>query len=48
VLRDGERIDVWIVDVRGTRVVIIAGSAPRPLASDLAQLQAVIDSITVD
>jgi hypothetical protein len=48
VMRDSERIDVWIVDVRGTRVVIIAGSSPRQLASDLAQLQAVIDSVTFD
>jgi hypothetical protein len=48
VIRDSEHIDVWIVDVHGTRVVIIAGSSPRPLASDLAQLQAVIDSIKFD
>jgi hypothetical protein len=48
VMRDREHLDVWIVDVTGTRVVIIAGSSPRQLASDLAQLEAVIDSVTFD
>jgi hypothetical protein len=47
-IRDRERLDVWIVDVHGTRVVIIAGSGPRASASDLAQLQAVIDSVKFD
>jgi hypothetical protein len=47
-LRESEHLDVWIVDVRGTRVVIIAGSSPRALPSDLAQLQAVIDSVKFD
>lgn len=37
--------DVYIVDVDGERVVIVAGSAPEASAADIAELEAVIASI---
>jgi hypothetical protein len=46
-MRDGELLDVWIVDVHGTRVVIIGGSW-HLAESDRPQLQAVIDSVEFD
>lgn len=39
---------VYIVDADGTRVVLFAGGGPEASASDLAELQAVLDSITFE
>jgi hypothetical protein len=48
-VRSNEPMELWILDVQGTRLVIHAGSDPEAAtAADLAELQAVIDSIRID
>lgn len=41
-------MELWILDVQGTRLVIHAGREPTADASAIADLQAVIDSIRID
>jgi hypothetical protein len=44
----GYREEFWILDVEGTRLVIAAERSPGLPASDLAELQAIIDSIRIE
>ena len=39
--------DLWIVDADGKRIVFIARHQPGSSAADLAELQAIVDSVTI-
>lgn len=47
-VRANEPMELWILDVQGTRLVIHAGSEPNASAAELAELHAVIESIRID
>jgi hypothetical protein len=47
-VRANEPMELWILDVQGTRLVIHAGSEPNASAAELAELHAVIDSIRIE
>jgi hypothetical protein len=47
-VRANEPMELWILDVQGTRLVIHAGREPNPAPALIAELQAVIDSIRID
>ena len=44
----GYREEFWILDVEGTRLVIMAERSPGSPARDLAELQAILDSIRIE
>ena len=44
----GYREEFWILDVEGTRLVIAAERSPGTPARDLAELQAILDSIQIE
>ena len=46
--RPGARLQLWILDVEGTRLVIGARNQPGAAAEAVAELQGIIDSIKVD
>jgi hypothetical protein len=46
--RLGARLQLWILDVEGTRLVIGARTQPGAAAEAVAELQGIIDSIKVD
>jgi hypothetical protein len=44
----GYREEFWILDVEGTRLMIEAGRSPGSSPEDLAELQAILDSIRIE
>ena len=44
----GYREEFWILDVEGTRLVIAAERSPGLPSSDLAEMQAILDSIQIE
>jgi hypothetical protein len=44
----GSREEFWILDVEGTRLVIAAERSPRLPSEDLAEQQAILDSIQIE
>jgi hypothetical protein len=44
----GYREEFWILDVEGTRLMIAAGRSPGSPTADLAELQAILDSIRIE
>jgi hypothetical protein len=40
--------EFWILDVEGTRLVIVAGRSPGSAPQDLAELRAILDSIRIE
>ena len=40
--------EFWILDVEGTRLVIVAHSSPKAPAEDIAEMRAIIDSIQIE
>jgi len=43
----GERDDLWIVDVEGTRLVVLAEWLPGVTDGDLAEIREIVDSIAI-
>jgi hypothetical protein len=44
----GYREEIWILDVEGTRLMIAAGRSPGSSSEDLAEQQAILDSIRIE
>ncbi|MFL6206894.1 MAG: hypothetical protein ACJ739_16250 [Acidimicrobiales bacterium] len=44
----GRTEDFWILDVDGTRLAIVTTSSPETTAADLAEMQAIVDSIQIE
>lgn len=44
----GHLVEFWILDVEGSRLLLEASRFPDSLAADVAELQAVLDSIHID
>ena len=45
---NGQRQDLWILDVAGTRLVIDAATFPETSAGDRAEMQAIVDTLLVE
>ena len=45
---NGQRQDLWILDVAGTRLVIDAATFPETSAGDRAEMQAIVDTLVVE
>jgi hypothetical protein len=45
---NGQRQDLWILDVAGTRLVIDAATYPETSAGDRAEMQAIVDTLVVE
>jgi len=45
---NGQRQDLWILDVDGTRLVIDAATYPETSAGDRAEMQAIVDTLLVE
>jgi hypothetical protein len=45
---NGQRQDLWILDVDGTRLVIDAATYPRTTPADRAELLAIVDSLVIE
>jgi hypothetical protein len=45
---NGQREDLWILDVAGTRLVIDAASFPETAAGDRAELEAIVDTLLIE
>jgi hypothetical protein len=44
----GDSEEFWILDVHGTRLVIVAGRSPGSPSQDLSEMQAILDSIRIE
>jgi hypothetical protein len=45
---NGQREDLWILDVAGTRLVIDAATFPETSAEDRAEMQGIVDSLLIE
>jgi hypothetical protein len=45
---NGQRQDLWILDVAGTRLVIDAATFPETSAGDRAEMQAIVDTLRIE
>ena len=45
---NGQRQDLWILDVAGTRLVIDAATFPETSAGDRAEMQAIVDTLLIE
>ena len=45
---NGQREDLWILDVAGTRLVIDAATFPETSAGDRAEMQAIVDTLLIE
>jgi len=47
-LRDGQKFDLWVLDVEGSMVVVAAAHSPELPKSLVAEANAVVDSLRID
>jgi hypothetical protein len=45
---DGQREDLWILDVAGTRLVIDAATYPETSTGDRAEMQSIVETLLIE